>query len=94
LRSQKPEWKLTHGFQLAEAQRKRIIFQMKVQEIRDFAERKPFRAFGVRLNNGAEYVFREPRNLGAPEDYRLLIYFGKTEAVRIDPDSITEIFEN
>ncbi len=67
---------------------------MKVQEIQNFVERQPFRPFGIRLNNGAQYFFKELRNVGAPEDYRLLIYFGKTEAVRIDLDSITEIFEN
>lgn len=67
---------------------------MTAAEIREFADRKPFRPFGVRLNNGSEYVFQEPRNIGAPKNYRLLIYFGETEAVRIDPDSITETFEN
>ena len=73
---------------------KRIFFMMKVKEIQNFVERRPFRPFGIRLNNGEEYVFNEPRDLGAPRNYRLLVYFGKTEAVRIDPDSITEIFEN
>ncbi|HZL14402.1 MAG TPA: hypothetical protein VFC85_09720 [Verrucomicrobiae bacterium] len=67
---------------------------MKVQEIQNFVERQPFRPFGIRLNNGVEYIFNEPRDIGAPKNYRLLIYFGKSEAVRIDPDSITEIFEN
>jgi hypothetical protein len=90
-RSQKPE---ARRFRLAEAAMKRIFFTMKVKEIQNFVERRPFRPFGIRLNNGAQYTFKEPRNIGAPEDYRLLIYFGKSEAVRIDPDSITEIFEN
>jgi len=67
---------------------------MEVQKIQNFIERQPFRPFGIRLNDGVEYIFNEPRDLGAPKDYRLLIYFGKTEAVRIDLDSITEIFEN
>ena len=38
-------------------------------------------------------AFKDSRDVGAPRDYRLLIYFGKSEAVRIDTDSITEIFE-
>ena len=66
---------------------------MKVSEIRDLVERRPFRPFAVRLNNGAQYTFKEARDVGAPKDYRLLIYFGKSEAVRIDTNSIVEIFE-
>ena len=66
---------------------------MKVVEIKDLVERRPFRPFSVRLNNGAHYNFRDSRDVGAPKDYRLLIYFGKTEAVRIDTDSIVEIIE-
>ena len=73
---------------------KGIVSTMKVQEIQNFVERRPFRPFSVRLDNGARYTFKEPRDVGAPKDYRLIIYFGKTEAVRIDTDSITEIFEN
>ncbi len=65
---------------------------MKVEEIKGLVERRPFRPFAVRLNNGAEYAFADPKNVGAPEDYRLIIYFGKSEAVRIDTDSIVEIF--
>jgi len=56
-------------------------------------ERRPFRPFAVRLNNGARYTFREPRDVGAPRDYRLIICFGANEAVRIDSDSIAEIIE-
>jgi hypothetical protein len=33
------------------------------------------------------------RDVGAPKDCRLLIYFGKSKAVRIDTDSIAETFE-
>ncbi|HEY5480614.1 MAG TPA: hypothetical protein VIL39_03975 [Verrucomicrobiae bacterium] len=71
----------------------RYLSAMKVAEIRDLVERQPFRPFGVRLNNGAHYTFKDSRDVGAPKDYRLLIYFGKSEAVRIDTDSIVEIFE-
>jgi hypothetical protein len=67
---------------------------MNAQKIQNFVERKPFRPFGIRLNNGAQYTFKEPRNIGAPKNYRLIIFFGDSEAVRIDTDSITEIFEN
>ena len=73
---------------------KRIFFTMKIEEIQNFVERRPFRPFGIRLDNGARYTFKEPRDIGAPKDFRLIIYFGKTEAVRIDTESITEIFEN
>jgi hypothetical protein len=72
---------------------RRYLFTMKVAEIKDLVERRPFRPFAVRLNNGAQYTFKDARDVGAPKDYRLLIYFGKSEAVRIDTDSIAEIFE-
>ena len=72
---------------------RRYLSIMKVAEIKDLVERRPFRPFAVRLNNGAQYSFKASRDVGAPRDYRLLIYFGKSEAVRIDTDSITEIFE-
>ena len=64
---------------------------MKVKEIKSVVERRPFRPFAVRLNNGAEYTFNEPRNVGAPEDYHIICYFGKTDWVSIDTDSIVEI---
>ena len=56
-------------------------------------ERHPFRPFGLRLNNGAQYTFKDAKDVGTPRDYRLLIYFGKSETVRIDPGSIVETFE-
>ncbi len=65
---------------------------MKVEDIKGVLERRPFRPFAVRLNNGAEYNFKESRDVGAPRDYHLIIYFGDKEAVLIDTDSIVEIF--
>ena len=50
-------------------------------------------AFAVRLNNGVRYIFNRPRNFGAPEDYRMIFFFGETEAVRIDTNRIVEIIE-
>ncbi|MEO7298640.1 MAG: hypothetical protein ABI042_08710 [Verrucomicrobiota bacterium] len=66
---------------------------MKLNEIRSLVEREPFRPFSIRLNNGAKYIFKNPKDVGAPRDYHLIIYFGENEAVRIDTDSIVEIFE-
>ena len=57
------------------------------------AERQPFRPFVVRLHNGAQYTFSEPRDSGALRNYRMIFFFGKSEAVRIDTDSIVEIIE-
>ena len=54
---------------------------MKVQEIKGYAERQPFRPFAVRLNNGVQYTFSEPRNIGAPKDYHIIIFFGEPECV-------------
>ena len=72
---------------------KRYFGTMKVAEIKDLVERRPFRPFTVRLTNGAQYHFKVSRDIGAPKDFRLIIYFGKSEAVRIDTNSIVEIFE-
>ena len=66
---------------------------MKVDEIRSLAERQPFRPFAVRLNNGAQYVFNNPREFGAPRSYHMIFFFGEDEAVRIDTESITEVIE-
>ena len=66
---------------------------MKVEVIKSVVEREPFRPFTLRLNNGAQYVFNTPRNIGAPENYSMIFYFGKTDAVRIDTDSIAEVIE-
>ena len=65
---------------------------MKVRDIKGLMERQPFRSFGVRLNNGAQYTFKDSRDVGAPKDYHLIIYFGEKEAVLIDTDSIVEVF--
>jgi hypothetical protein len=65
---------------------------MKVEDIKGVMEHRPFRAFGVRLNNGAQYTFKESRDVGAPKYFHLIIYFGEKEAVLIDTDSIVEIF--
>lgn len=66
---------------------------MKVIEIKNIAERQPFRPFAIRLNNGARYAFTDPHEFGAPRDYHMVFHFGETEAVRIDTDSIVEIIE-
>ena len=66
---------------------------MKVEEVKSLVERQPFRRFAVRLSNGAQYTFNEPRELGATRDCHILIFFGESEAVRIDSENIIEIFE-
>ncbi len=50
---------------------------MKVVELKDVAERVPFRPFTLRLNNGATYTFPTPRYLGAAQDYSMIFYFGR-----------------
>jgi hypothetical protein len=65
---------------------------MKVKDIKGLVEREPFRPFGVRLNNGAQYLFKKPRDVGAPKDYHLLVYFGENQVALIETDSIVEIF--
>ncbi len=66
---------------------------MKVEDIKSLVEREPFRPFTLRLNNGVQYTISKPRNIGAPEDYHMVFFFGPSEAVRIDTDSVVEIIE-
>lgn len=64
---------------------------MNATAIKETVEREPFRPFAVRLNNGAQYMFREPRDFGAPKDYREVFFFGDSGFVLIDSDRIVEI---
>ena len=64
---------------------------MKVKDFRQVAERKPFQPFVIRLPNGAEYQFKEPRDLGATKDYRSIFHFGESGWDLIDTESIVEI---
>lgn len=64
---------------------------MKVEDIKGFVERRPFRPFVLRLSNGAQYSFGEPRNLGAPKDYHVIIYFGDSDWALIDTENVVEI---
>jgi hypothetical protein len=66
---------------------------MQSSEIKNLVERQPFRPFGIRLSNGAQYVFREPREFGAPKDFGMIFFFTENSAVRIDTENIVEIFE-
>ena len=67
---------------------------MQTKEVKDIVEREPFRAFAIRLSNGAQYAFNQPRELGATQDYGMLFYFGAGGgAVRIDTENIVEVFE-
>lgn len=67
---------------------------MKVQEVQDVVERTPFRPFAVHLTNGAKYDFKTQRDLGATKDCQILYFFADAGgSVRIDADSIVEIFE-
>jgi hypothetical protein len=66
---------------------------VKFAKIKQLVERQPFRPFAVRLSNGAQYTFNEPREFGAPKDFHMIFFFGETDAVRIDTENIVEIFE-
>lgn len=79
---------------VAEDAKHGFVADMQVQDIKEIVERAPFRPFTVRLNNGAEYHVRQPRDVGAPQNYRLLIYFGEGQTVRIDTDSIAKVIED
>jgi hypothetical protein len=64
---------------------------MNAMAIKEAAERQPFQPFVVRLNDGAQYTFRQPRDFGAPKDYREIFFFGESGFVLIDTESIAEI---
>jgi hypothetical protein len=66
---------------------------MKAVDIKHIAERQPFRPFTIRLNNGAQYTFSQPRNFAAPGDYRVIFYFGDSNWVMIDLESIVEVIQ-
>ena len=66
---------------------------MKVADIKEVAEREPFRPFSIRLNNGAQYTFKSPREIGATRAYNMIFFFGESSAARIDTDSIVEVIE-
>jgi len=79
------------GWQAAVIQARNRV--MKVADIKRFVERQPFRPFTVRVNDGEQYTFSDPRDFGAPRDYHAIVFFGESEFVLIDADSITEIIE-
>lgn len=67
---------------------------MNADALKEAVEREPFRPFGVRLNNGAQYTFETRRNIGATQDYGMIFLFPEPRgAVRIDRDDIVEIVE-
>jgi hypothetical protein len=78
---------------LAGTGRRGSVTRMKAAEIKDIAERQPFRPFAVRLNNGVQYTFNQPRNFGAPEDFRVIFHFGQSKWTMIDPESIAEVIQ-
>jgi hypothetical protein len=65
---------------------------MQTEELKRAAERSPFQPFGVRLSNGAEYMFHESRDFGARGDFQTIVFFGEKEIVLIDTDNIVEVF--
>ena len=67
---------------------------MQIADIKEVVEREPFRPFATRLNNGAQYTFHSPREVGATQEYNMIFFFGKTTAARIDTDSIVEVIES
>ena len=66
---------------------------MKVADIKEVVEREPFRPFAIRLNNGAQYTFHTPREVGATQKCNMIFFFGKATAARIDTDSIIEVIQ-
>jgi hypothetical protein len=45
----------------------------------------------IRLTDGSEYEFKEPRDFGATKDYRSIFCFGDSGWDLIDKESIVEI---
>ncbi len=66
---------------------------MKTAELKRLSQRQPFRPFGVRLSNGARYLFNEPRQFGAPKDFHVIFFFGQKDWALIDTENIVEVFQ-
>jgi|GEM_PF-999782 len=67
---------------------------MRAEEVKRVAEREPFLPFGVRLSNGAQYFFNNPRDFGAPRDFTEIFYFAEDGGwALIDTENIVEILE-
>lgn len=67
---------------------------MKPQDLKSFVQRSPFRAFSVRLSNGAVYDFKKREDLGATKNLQTLVYFANRGGlVLIDSENIVEIIE-
>ena len=67
---------------------------MQVSKLKEIVGRELFRPFSIRLSNGAQYAFNEPRELGATQDFVMLFYFSPGGgAVRIDTENIVEVFK-
>jgi hypothetical protein len=64
---------------------------MNVAELKKVIGRTPFRPFKIRLSNGAEYSFVEPRDFGAPRNLSVVFYFGNKGWTMIDTDQIAEV---
>jgi hypothetical protein len=65
---------------------------MQTEELKRAAERTPFQPFGIRLSNGAQYFFNQPRDFGARRDFNTIVFFGEKEIVLIDTDNIVDVF--
>ena len=65
---------------------------MEAAELKKIVKRDPFHPFGVRLSNGAEYLFDQPGQFGAPEDLNVIFFFGKEDWAIIDTEKIVEVF--
>lgn len=71
------------------------VTDVKTTAVKEFVERQPFRPIALRLSNGRQYTFKEPRDFGAPRSCRELFYFGASGGwVLIDAENITEIVES
>jgi len=66
---------------------------MQTALLQNFIYRRPFRPFALRLNNGTQYKVEEERQVGAPADLHVVVYFGLKEVVMIDPESISEVID-
>ena len=66
---------------------------MNVETFKIVAGRTPFLPFTIRLSNGAQYVFRDQREFGAPRDLHVICYFGESNMVLIDPGQIVEVID-
>jgi len=67
---------------------------MNTDTLETLRNRQPFLPFALRVNSGAVYEFKEPKQFGATGDLQVIIHFTQNRFSIIDAESVTEVIED